>query len=70
MIPVKKPVMTCTLDFGKEFAKHEIVSQVMLGEFYLTDPYRSRERGARENTNGLARQYFPKDVDFTAITDE
>ncbi|MCX2842722.1 IS30 family transposase, partial [Microbulbifer thermotolerans] len=23
-----------------------------------------------ENTNGLIRQYFPKDTDFTKVTDE
>ena len=27
-------------------------------------PYRSWERGANENRNGLARQYIPKGSDF------
>lgn len=28
----------------------------------------SWERGLNENTNGLIRQYFPKNCDFTTIT--
>jgi IS30 family transposase len=33
-------------------------------------PYASWERGTNENTNGLLRQYFPKDRDFTTISQE
>lgn len=35
---------------------------------YFAYPYHSWERGTNENTNGLLRQYFPKDLDFNTIT--
>jgi len=35
---------------------------------YFAYPYHSWERGTNENTNGLLRQYFPKDLDFNLIT--
>jgi len=38
-------------------------------DFYFAHPYASYERGLNENTNGLIRQYFPKDRDFRTITD-
>jgi IS30 family transposase len=36
---------------------------------YVAHPYSFYERDKNENTNGLIRQYFPKDCDFTAIFD-
>jgi IS30 family transposase len=38
--------------------------------FYFAKPYYSWERGANENLNGLVRQYFPKDHDFTTIIND
>ena len=38
--------------------------------FYFAKPYHSWQRGANENLNGLVRQYFPKNHDFTTITNE
>ena len=35
---------------------------------YFVHPYASWERGLNENTNGLIRQYFPKDRDLTTVT--
>ncbi|MCP3689457.1 MAG: IS30 family transposase, partial [Gammaproteobacteria bacterium] len=33
-------------------------------------PYHSWERGLNENTNGLIRQYFPKQTDFKTVSDD
>ena len=67
---VKQLFRSCTLDNGKEFAQHEAISQTLEGHVYFAHPYSSWERGTNENTNGLIRQYFPKDCDFNTITDK
>jgi IS30 family transposase len=66
--PYCKKVHTITSDNGKEFAQHEIVAKKLKADFYFAHPYASWERGTNENTNGLIRQYFPKNRDFTTIT--
>lgn len=66
----KARVLTITPDNGKEFAGHVEVSQALGTTFYFAHPYSAWERGTNENTNGLIRQYFPKQRNFTTITDE
>ena len=63
-------VHTITSDNGKEFANHEKIAKRFKCDFYFAHPYSSWERGTNENTNGLIRQYFPKDRDFRTITDK
>ena len=53
-----------------EFAKHEMISKQLNATFYFAHPYASWKRGLNENTNGLIRQYFPKERDFRTITNE
>lgn len=65
-----QPVHTITSDNGKEFAQHVKVSQALKADFYFARPYASWERGTNENTNGLLRQFFPKQHDFNSITHE
>lgn len=62
-------VKTITSDNGKEFALHQEISQILAADFYFCHPYCSWERGINENTNGLVRQYFPKQMKFATITD-
>lgn len=64
------PVHTITSDNGKEFAQHLKVSQALKADFYFARPYASWERGTNENTNGLIRQFFPKQHNFNSITNE
>jgi IS30 family transposase len=66
--PFSEYVHTMTSDNGKEFADHKNIADKLNAEFYFAHPYASWERGLNENTNGLIRQYFPKDRDFTTIT--
>jgi len=68
--PLKGLVHSLTIDNGKEFAYHREIAKALEADVYFAHPYCSWERGLNENTNGLVRQYFPKDRDFTTITDE
>ncbi|MFO7944189.1 MAG: IS30 family transposase, partial [Anaerolineales bacterium] len=52
------------------FADHQEIAEELDTDVYFAHPYASWERGTNENTNGLARQYFPKGSDFSKITDE
>ena len=70
LVPHKKAVHTLTSDNGKEFAAHEAIAKALEAGFYFAHPYHAWERGTNENTNGLIRQYFPKKMDFSDITDE
>ena len=68
--PNRNQVHTITSDNGKEFAWHEEIANRLQADFYFAHPYSSWERGTNENTNGLIRQYFPKNRDFTTITQQ
>jgi len=61
-------VHTITYDNGREFADHEGMASDLETRIYFAHPYASWERGLNENTNGLIRQYFPKDRDLTTVT--
>lgn len=61
-------VKTVTLDNGKEFAGHADLARDLGCSIFFADPYASHQRGTSENTNGLIRQYLPKDRDLTTLT--
>ncbi|MBW7991074.1 MAG: IS30 family transposase [Planctomycetes bacterium] len=61
---------TLTVDNGKEFASHESVAEALRIKVYFADPYSAWQRGLNENTNGLIRQYVPKNSDVRTLTDE
>jgi len=64
------PVHTITCDNGKEFTSHEAIAKELGAKVYFAHPYASWERGTNENTNGLIRQYFPKNTSFCLLTYE
>ena len=70
LAPIRDKVKTLTYDNGKEFAKHLFIDDVLESQGYFAHPYSSWERGLNENTNGLIRQYFPKQTDFGKIPDQ
>lgn len=57
-----------TWDQGKEMAEHVRFSVDSGVEVYFCDPHSPWQRGSNENTNGLLRQYFPKNVDLSSTT--
>ncbi len=67
MRPYKENVFTITADNGKEFSQHKKISKSLKADIYFAHPCHAWERGLNENTNGLLRQYFPKQMDFQKI---
>jgi IS30 family transposase len=64
----KEKRKTITLDNGTEFSDWERIEEKTGMIVYFAYPYHAWERGSNENTNGLLRQYFPKNLDFNLIT--
>ena len=68
--PYKEMVKTITSDNGTEFAQHQQISQSLQCDWYFADPYKSQQRGANENQNGLIRQYFKNETDLNTINEK
>lgn len=66
-----QPLHSITPDRGKEFSKHADVSKFLNDvQFYWPLPSHPWDRGTNENTNGLLREYFPKNEDMSIHTNE
>lgn len=65
---LRMKVKTLTVDNGMEFSQHRQMEKALGAKVYFAHPYRSWERGANENANGLLRQFFPKKTDLTLVT--
>jgi IS30 family transposase len=68
--PHRENVHPLTYDNGKEFPRYALIDGILGSRGYFAQPHHSWERGLNENTNGLIRQYFPKQTDFRKITED
>jgi IS30 family transposase len=59
-----------TFDHGKEGSGHGELSERLQLSCYFATPYHSWERGLNEHTNGLLRQFFPKQTNFRIVKPE
>jgi IS30 family transposase len=59
---------TVTWDQGHEMAAHTRFTEETGIEVYFCDPSRHGSAAATRNTNGLLRQYLPRQLDFRTLT--
>jgi len=69
LMPYKGRVHTITYDNGPEFTDHEKIAKDLDAKIYFAHPYASWERGLNENTNGLIRQYLPKNRELLSLSE-
>lgn len=57
-----------TYDRGREMACHKALSERLKLDVWFADPHAPWQRGSNENTNGLLRQFMPKGIDLSDLS--
>ncbi len=59
-----------TVDQGREMSQHTAFTVDTNVNIYFCDPHSPWQRGTNENTNGLLRQYFPRNKSVAGFSQE
>lgn len=62
------PLHTLTVDHGMEFSMFRQMERHLPLSVYFADAHSPWQKGSVENINGLLRQYFPKGMDLSRLT--
>lgn len=57
-----------TYDRGTEMTCHVELARQLNLDIWFADPYAPWQRGSNENTNGLLRQFLPKGMDLSGVS--
>ena len=63
-------VKTITCDRGKEFAGWKKIEEELNTNIYFANPYCAWQKGTNENSNGLLREFYPKQMDLSQTNEK
>ena len=66
----KEAVKTITCDRGKEFAGWKRIEEELGTNMYFADSYCAWQKGTNENSNGLLREFYPKQMDLSKTNEK